>query len=55
MKGMGFTHRRKRKSSEPYLKFRYAARVGSKDATGVIFIDQDQKFRYVAWTEVVEL
>jgi hypothetical protein len=51
----GWTHRQKRKSSEPYLKLRHIARVGKEDQAGAIFIDQQQKFRYVAWTEVVEL
>lgn len=49
----GWTHRRKGKRNDPYLKIKVQARIGSDE--GAIFVDMDQKFRYVPWTEVIEL
>lgn len=53
MKSYGWTHRRKNKSGSPYLKLHVQAVVRSDK--GGMFIDEDQKFRFVPWENVVEL
>ena len=47
----GWTHRRKRKSRDPYLKLD----VGRPLNEGAIYTDMDKKFRWIADEEVVEL
>ena len=55
MRELGWTHRRKKKSREPYLKLQADVRVGKAAYVGGIFIDEQQSFRFVPWAEVVEL
>lgn len=49
----GWTHRMKNKSRDPYLKI-YKGTV-ARTKSGEIYIDMDEKFRWIAWEEVVEL
>lgn len=49
MKQSGWTHRRKRKSRDPYLK------LYSKSDEGATFVDQEGKFRYLTWEDVIAL
>lgn len=54
MKAEGWTHRQKRKRNDPYVK----AAPGQTMYEGVVgatFIDQDQKFRYFRFEDLVEL
>jgi hypothetical protein len=50
----GWTHRRKRKSRDPYLKSG-GDQTLYEGMLGAVFIDMDQKFRYIEFDEVVEL
>jgi hypothetical protein len=50
----GWTHRLKRKSRDPYLKVRDGQTM-YEGIPGGIFIDMDQKFRYIEFDEVIEL
>ena len=43
----------KNKSRDPYLKI-YKGTV-ARTKSGEIYIDMDEKFRWIAWEEVVEL
>lgn len=56
----GWTHRRKNKSRDPYLKLHQATApefegLPKEAVSGTIFIDQDEKFRFLKWEEVVKL
>lgn len=54
---MGWTHRRKNRSRDPYLKRSIFAgkEEGTVNLGGATFIDQDQKFVWLKWDEVTEL
>ncbi len=50
----GWTHRMKNKSRDPYVKIR-APELVEEVHPGAVFIDMDQKFRYLHFKDVVEL
>lgn len=50
---MGWTHRKKNKSRDPYLKV--APGDDQKGTAGACFIDQDQKFKWYPYDEVVQI
>lgn len=52
MKSEGWTHRRKRKSRNPYLRFDYEALA---ERPGAVFRDEDWKYIYIPYSEVIEL
>jgi hypothetical protein len=53
-KEQGWTHRLKRKSRDAYLKAKESQTL-YEGKLGGIFIDMDQKFRYIEFDEVTEL
>lgn len=54
MKMMGWTHRRKNKSRDPYVKIRDGQTM-YEGKEGATFIDQEQAFRWLAFEELIEL
>ena len=51
---LGWTHRHKRKSKDPYLKLA-PHQTFYEGKPGATFIDMQQSFRYIEFTKVVEL
>ena len=54
-KEMGWTHRVKGASREPYLKLQQMHTEKKKGQQGETFVDMDQKFRWYYDEDVVEL
>lgn len=54
-KTMGWTHRKKGKKNDPYLKIHCHSCEKTTNKKGTTFVDMDQKFRWIAFSEVVEL
>ncbi len=51
-KEAGWTHRKKNKKIDPYLKLQDPLDTHDIGAT---FVDQDQKYRWLNWDQVVDL
>ena len=59
-KEMGWTHRQKRKSRDAYLKIQSGPtepkpKNGKRGPRGATYVDMDQKFRWLADKDVIEL